>query len=197
MLFRSKVSSISNSSFNGNIVSTNTKNDYLKVSTSTGFIPESIIRGETSNSYATIKSIESFQSIYNVDSSSIVQKGWNKETGFLNNEQQRLHDSDYYQYFSYALKSQKDFGTWGDSVNSLNHTAGFKKFSDLIIESTPTNSGISTDQNQGDFTGTADLSRIIDLNCVYDFDLAKENNLNIDGFTKSNEITLNSKIVQD
>lgn len=121
-----------------------------------------------------------------------------KETGFLSNNLQRLHDSDYYQYFSYALKSEIPLDTWKDPVNDLNHTAGFKKFSDLIVESAPeTFSGISTSQDLGDFSGIADLSRFVDLNCVNDFDLVKEVTINIDNSIKSNEIIFNSAILQD
>jgi hypothetical protein len=80
----------------------------------------------------------------------------------------------------------------------LNHTAGFKKFSDLIVESAPeTFSGISTSQDLGDFSGITDLSRFVDLNCVNDFDFVKEVTINIDNSIKSNEITFNSTILQD
>ena len=170
---------------------------HLKVSTVDDFIINETVRGETSNSVGIIKNVISFDADYKVDASSNLRKGWNRETGFLNNNFQRVHDSDYYQYFSYSLKSQKDFNTWNNPISALNHTAGFKKFSDLIVESTPTNSGISTSQNNGDFSGISDLSSVIDLNCVYDFDLARENNLVIDGQFKSNEILFNSRIIQD
>ena len=48
-----------------------------------------------------------------------------------------------------------------------------------------------------DTTTVTDLSRTIDLNCVYDFDLALENNLLINGSVKSNEILFNSRIIDD
>ena len=181
----------------GNVVSWDSDNEYLKVSTVDDFSIGSNIRGKTSNSVGIINDILSYESNYTIDSSSKSRKGWNTETGFLNNDFQRIHDSDYYQYFSYALKSQKDLNTWDNPVSSLNHTAGFKKFGNLIIESKPSNIGISTDQNQGDFSGTADLSRFIDLNCVYDFDLARENNLIIDDTITSNEIIFDSRVIQD
>ena len=181
----------------GNVVSWDSDNEYLKVSTVDDFSIGSYIRGKTSNSVGIINDILSYESNYTIDSSSKSRKGWNTETGFLNNDFQRIHDSDYYQYFSYALKSQKDLNTWDNPVSSLNHTAGFKKFGNLIIESKPSNIGISTNQNQGDFSGTADLSRFIDLNCVYDFDLARENNLIIDDTITSNEILFDSRVIQD
>ena len=188
---------IYSSSATGKVESWDSDNQYLKVSTIDDFVTGENIRGGSSNAVGIVKEVISFESNYNINASSRNRKGWNNETGFLNNDFQRIHDSDYYQYFSYALKSKKDFNTWDNPVSSLNHTAGFKKFSDLIVESESTNAGISTDQNQGDFSGTADLSRFIDLNCVYDFDLARENNLIIDGQIKSNEILFDSRIIQD
>ena len=181
----------------GNVESWDPDNQYLKVSTVDDFSIGSNIRGKTSNSVGIIIDILSYESNYAVDSFSKSRKGWNTETGFLNNDFQRIHDSDYYQYFSYALKSQKDLNTWDNPVSSLNHTAGFKKFGNLIVESKQSNIGILTDQNQGDFSGTADLSRFIDLNCVYDFDLARENNLIIDDTITSNEILFDSRVIQD
>jgi hypothetical protein len=184
-------------SSSGKVESWDSDNQYLKVSTIDDFDINQSVRGETSNSVGIIKNVIGFDVDYKVDSSSELRKGWNRETGFLNNNLQRVQDSDYYQYFSYSLKSQKDFNTWDNPVSSLNHTVGFKKFSDLIVESEPSNSGISTNQNNGDFSGTADLSRFIDLNCVYDFDLARENNIIIDNDIKSNEILFDSRIIQD
>jgi len=172
-------------------------NQYLKVSTSQDFVENEIIRGKTSGSTGLIKRVLTLDSNYSIDSYSVVRKGWNTETGFLNNDIQRVHDSDYYQYFSYDLKSQKDLNTWDNAVSNLNHTAGFKKFGNLIIESTSGSAGISTEQNQGDFSGIADLSRFVDLNCVFDFDLVKENNLTIDNNILSDEIIFNSRVIQD
>jgi hypothetical protein len=181
----------------GKVESWDETNQYLKVSTIDDFAVGESILGETTNSVGIIKEILSFETDYKVDATSLVKKGWHTETGFLNNDLQRIHDSDYYQYFSYALRSKKDLSTWDNPVSALNHTAGFKKFGSLIIDSLQENVGISTNQNQGDFIGIADLSRVIDLNCVYDFDLASENNLLIDGNIKSNEILFNSRIIQD
>ena len=185
------------SSASGNVESWDSSNQYLKVITVDDFNTNEIVRGETSGSAALIKSVITLDSNYTVNSYSELRKGWNTETGFLNNNFQRVHDSDYYQYFSYALKSQKDLDTWNNPVSNLNHTAGFKKFGNLVIESDSLSSGISTEQNQGDFSGTADLSRFVDLNCVSDFDLARENNLIIDGVVSSDEIIFNSRIIQD
>ena len=181
----------------GEVVDWDSDNQYLRVSSSNDFEVGQKIKTKSSGSTGIVKNITSYETSYKVDAFSPRRKGWNRETGFLNNDFQRMHDNDYYQYFSYELKSRKDLNTWDNSVSTLNHTAGFKKFGNLIMESIALNAGISTDQNNGDFTGTADLSGIVSLNCVYDFDLAKENNIIIDGNIKSNEIVFNSRVIQD
>ena len=181
----------------GVVESWDVDNQILKVSSSEDFVVGNIITGQSSETKAIIKSIISFEGFYNIDSSSIVKSGWKKETGFLNNELQRIHDNDYYQYFSYSIKSKISFDKWKDSVETLNHTSGFKKFSDLIIESFPIVSGINTQQNSGDFSGLYDLYSEINLNCVNDFDLVTENNIRLNNNLKSNEIYFENKIIQD
>jgi hypothetical protein len=186
----------------GIVESWDKNNGILKISTIDDFNVNNIITGQTTNISAIIKKITEFNSFYNVNSYSIVDTGWNLNTGFLNDSVQRLHDNNYYQYFSYAIKSHIDYTKWSNTVSTLNHSAGFKKFGDLIIESPNLKSnglfvGISTQQSQGDFSAIAELSNFIDLNCVYDFDLTKEKTLIIDSEYKSNGITFNSKILQD
>jgi hypothetical protein len=192
-----KGETVYSSTASGNVENWDSDNQYLKVSTVNDFEVGQTIKGKTSGSVGIINEIINFESDYKIDAYSQVRKGWNRETGFLNNDFQRVHDNDYYQYFSYELKSQTDLNTWDNAVSTLNHTAGFKRFGNLVIESNPINSGISTDQNQGDLIGISDLSSVVSLNCVYDFDLARENNINIDGIIKSDEVIFNSAVIQD
>ena len=194
--FRNEI--VSSNSASGSVNSWDNRNGYLKVSSNKNFVIGETIIGSSSKTIATIVSIFNVSSNYSVDSSSIVKKGWITETGFLNNSLQRLHDNDYYQYFSYSLKSKVEYEDWNNAVSSLNHTAGFKKFSDLIVESEDLeNVGINTDQNLGDFVGISDLISVIDLNCVNDFDLATERTLNIDSTIYSDEIIFKSRTIQD
>lgn len=173
-------------------------NEILKAQTKDTFVINTLIQGKTSGSKGIISSVRTTNGIYKIDSSCVLRKGWNKETGFLNNSNQRLHDSNYYQYFSYSLKSEIPFETWNNPVSSLNHTSGFKKFSDLIINSqSESYSGIQTSQNEGNFTATIDYYSVIDVNCYTDFDLATENILSIDGNTISDEIIFNSTELMD
>jgi len=185
--------------YSGIVQEWNSKKGILRVLSSDDFINGSAIKGLTSNTIGFATEFTSNPDLtYSVSSSTIKSDGWENNKGFLNDETQRIHDSDYYQYFSYSIKSEVQYDTWEEPVSSLNHTAGFKKFSDLqVLSSTSEFSGISTDQNDGDFVGITDISSVIDLNCVYDFDLARENNIIIDGNTKSNEVIFNSRILQD
>ena len=86
---------------------------------------------------------------------------------------------------------------WNDAVSNLNHTLGFKKFSDLIIESTSTISGISTIQNAGFLSSISDLNSIVDIDCINDYDLVSENYFYIQDTLTSDEIIFNSIIIQD
>jgi hypothetical protein len=183
----------------GYVENWNPETNYIKIKTTSDFTLESILVGSTSGSIGTIQEVINFDSNYNIDYFSINTRGWQNQTGFLNVNSQRVHDSDYYQYFSYSIKSRIPIDTWKDAVNALNHTAGFKQFSDLSIEPKgPIPPGISTDQNEGTFTGISDLNTVIDLETTYDFDLGSEESVfRINYEVASDEITLNSTILQD
>ena len=86
---------------------------------------------------------------------------------------------------------------WDNPVSSLNHTLGFKKFSDYQLESTAsTKVGLSTELS--DVSVVNDLYGIGNLNCVYDYDLVSENALQInENDSVSTEITFSSRILQD
>ena len=80
-------------------------------------------------------------------------QGWQEDFGRLNFELQKLQDNFYYQNFSYSLRSKVAYDDWNDEVSSLNHTLGYKKFSDYQLESNNDNSmtvGIPT--NTTNFT---------------------------------------------
>jgi hypothetical protein len=183
---------------NGKVLKFDKNNEFLTIETKNEFSINSLITGNSSKSQAFIREIFGYEGSYKINSSSIVEHGWNKQTGFLNNDQQRIQNSDYYQYFSYSLKSEVSIEEWNDVVNNLNHTLGFKKFSDLILNSSARNNlGISTAQNDGSFSAVCDLNSVVDIECTRDYDLASENNFYIDGILTSSEINFNSVILQD
>lgn len=184
----------------GIVESWDPKVDILKISTSEKVATNQRIKGLSSNTQGIASSITTFDANFEIGPSSKVENGWETNSGVLNDNLQRIQDSFYYQNFAYSLKSKVPYGTWEDVVSALNHTAGFKKFSDYQLESTNDDEssmvvGLST--NLTSFETINDLIGYADLNCVYDFDLASENNLNSNSRIVSNEIRLSSRILTD
>ena len=181
----------------GEVESWNNRIELLKLSTTTEFDVGDIIVGNTSRTQAKVKSKIDFNAEVEMSSGSVVANGWQKDTGFLNNSLERIADNNYYQNFSYSLKSKVDIGTWNEAVSTLNHPAGFLKFSDLRIESTDNNfSGVSGKESV--LVAFINLDAEIDINCYSNFDLVTENSLNIsDGKIASDEIYFNSRVLTD
>ena len=174
------------------------KNNLLTIGSNDNFYSGSIIKGFTSKTQGNITSIERTDSFFETGATSKVERGWQINAGFLNDNLQKIQDSFYYQNFSYSIKSKIDYDTWNDVVSTLNHTAGFRKFADYQLESSSPQSlsvGISTD-----LTSFEILNNIVgsaNLNCVYDFDLVKENSLQIGNSSFSDEIIFASRILTD
>jgi len=181
----------------GKIIGKEIENNIIKIETTGTIKVGDIIYGKSSNNYFSAVDVYFVEGFVNISSNSVVTIGWKDRVGFLNDPQQRIHDSNYYQYFSYALKSEEDYSNWSDLVDSLNHTAGFKKFGNLLVNSTHDNVGIVTSQDFGTLEIINDLQEVIDVNCVVDFDLGTENYFTIDGNLRSNEIYFNSRRLQD
>lgn len=181
----------------GKVLKFDKQNEFLIVETKNNFTNGILIIGQTSKSQAFIKEVFENESFYIIGSSSIVESGWNRQTGFLNNDLQRVQDSDYYQNFSYSIKSEVPIQEWNDVVSNLNHTLGFKKFGELEVNSVPEISGIQTSQNDGFFSAVCDLNNTVDVDCIQDYDLVSENSLYVDNTLTSDEIIFNSVILQD
>lgn len=152
------------------------------------------IQGESTGSKSKILKIYKTDSTTIVSSKTKLNKGWKQNSGFLNDEIQRIQDSFYYQNFSYSIKSKIDYDTWKDSVLTLNHPKGFKVFSDYQLESSQY-VGISTTK-QSELSVTLDIFSKSDFNNYY-FDISSENAFEIDSKLVSNEILFKNKVVQD
>jgi hypothetical protein len=182
----------------GIVESWDKENELLKVSTTQDFKINSVLTGKSSNSRGLIIDKFNFDSYYNIDSSSIVIRSWQNNYGFLNDDLQRIADNYYYQYFSYSLKSRVQVDDWNNAVSSLNHTSGFKKFSDLNIEvQDKSYLGIQTSQNNGNFTSIADLISVSDINCKHDYDLVSETSNSFDQKLASDKIIFQSRELID
>jgi len=170
----------------------------LKIATTENFKVGDVIVGESSDTHGVASSVTKYDSDFKLGAYSLVQKGWETDSGFLNTNMQRIQDSLYYQNFSYSLRSKVSYETWNDVVSALNHTLGHVKFSDMQVDSLNLNSmtvGLSTEVTQYDVVNH--LVGFGDLNTVYDFDLVKENSINVSSRVASDEIVFSSRILLD
>ena len=201
-LIGEEVISLASTSITGNVQNWDRNTGILKVKTTDDIYAGTIIRGLSSGALGFVNSIDNFNSQYSLNYSSKVSTGWDTETGFLNNNLQRIPDNDYYQTFSYSLKSKVPFETWDDVVSTLNHTSGFKKFGDLQMESTLDYYNqdamvVGLPVNAQEVSVTVNIDSVIDVNCVYDYDLVKENVLRIGTKVFTDEIVFNNRVLTD
>jgi hypothetical protein len=151
----------------------------LKVYDSSKFLPGQVVTGKYSNSKGKVFEIsyypKSNTSSFKVDSSVSESAGWKDYRGNLSSILQKLPDNDYYQSFSYSLKSKKSYTEWNSIVSDLSHVAGYKKFSDMIIESTSSNPvGITSDSSSilnVIITSHSDANSISNFDLVYEEDI--------------------------
>ena len=91
------------------------------------------VKGLSQNLDARVEDVFDFDFDLNVGSTLKNVSYWTDEVGQLNNKYQRLHDSDYYQRFSYSVNGEVPYADWKEPVDSLNHISGYKNFADLIV----------------------------------------------------------------
>jgi hypothetical protein len=186
----------------GRVESWDSKTNLVGVVSKNNFKVGEIIKGSASRTQGIATEVNSFDAFFNLSSSSKFENGWRSDAGVLNDNIQRIQDSLYYQNFSYSLKSRVDFDTWNNTVSTLNHTSGFKKFSDYQLES---NLSVETSNAlvvnlPSDVTSVdviTDIIGVVNLNCVYDFDLVRENALSVGGRIFSDEIIFSNRILTD
>ena len=175
---------------------------WLTVETNSDFEVGRLIESLETGAKGTVSEIVmTFDDHYKTDYFSIVDNGWEYSTGFLNDTLQRVHDNEYYQSFSYAIKSRVFFEKWKDIVNTLTHTAGFRKFSQLQVESQlPV--GNQTDLKvgiAGTVTGIINIQNYENYWRYNNFDLATENlkDRSPAAGNFSDEITFQNRILID
>ena len=177
----------------------NSRSGILKVNSKNKFTSGSIIVGVVSKSKATISSNVYENAYLNLSSSADISKGSQTISGYLNDNMQRIQDSNYYQNFSYSLKSRVPYDIWNEPVSSLNHTVGFKKYCDYQMESLPKSGSLSVglSTHLTHLNTVNNLYEVLDLGTKTDYDLVSENYINLNKKVISNEIVFSSKILND
>jgi hypothetical protein len=145
----------------------------LKVKNSKNISVDDLLIGKSSSSKGTVSEITTFNSTFGVNSSVSETLGGKENRGYLSSNVQKLPDNNYYQKFSYSLKSKKSFEDWNSSVSDTSHIAGYKKFSDLSVESV----GIGTTQSIK--TDSSSLLNVVlnsygNVNSIVNYDLVNE-----------------------
>ncbi len=148
-----------------------------------------VIKGTVSKAQGTVVNVENFEKYFELGYYSERPKGWQRDTGKLNNDFQKIRDNDYYQNFSYSIKSEVQEKEWNDAVDSIAHPAGYKNFSDLIIPSV-SSVGFARSSNLRVGFGASDISLIVSADTYtkfateYDFDIVSEEVLPDTGISK-------------
>ena len=176
------------------------KTNILTISSNKYFKEGERIDGLTSKVSGISSSVTYFDSFYKTSAKSEVINGSRLNTGYLNTNNQVLQDGNYYQNFSYSIRSGVDLETWNDVVGVLNHTSGYKRFSDFIIESNLPESDtqdLVIKSNSSDIQITTDLVSVVDLNCYPSFDMVGENSINLQSGLLSNQVTFGGRILSD
>jgi len=178
----------------GNVGRWNLDSEFLTLVTRSKFEKGNRLKGSVSNAEAVVESVFDFNGEVVTGVGATVFNGWKNNVGFLNDNLQRLPDNEYYQYFSYSLKSEVPLSTWEDSVDTLSHVAGFERFSDYVVETT---SQKTATPSTVDVETIADIVSIESLNCYVDYDDGFERTLSINGKTISNKIIFKNRILID
>ena len=175
-----------------NVITGNGKKlSVLRVSSLVGLNTGDKVRGRYSLAGGTIESMDDYEGHFEVDSTIEKRFGWEKDTGKLSEFYQRVQDNDYYQNFAYSLKSFVGISSWSEPVDSLAHIAGFKKHSDLLINSEPVGTGASVQVGTSTATDNVVLiNSYSDIDCKHHHDLVHENTDSLQSL--SNEIVFNS-----
>jgi hypothetical protein len=180
---------------NGTYIVDNINNDpiknLVKLKDSENIQINDILNGSYSKSKGKIIEINSYNTEFKIDSSVSEIIGGKENKGYLSSNIQKLSDNDYYQKFSYSLKSKKDFTKWNSPISDLSHIAGYKKFSDLSIDSNVVELNPSITSVTYNKLNVI-LSSYGNVNSVHDFDLITEEDVDTNNNLYSQYLTFNS-----
>ena len=179
----------------GHVESWDSTLETLKITTSKEFVVGDVVKGMSSDTQGVIKSKIDFNAEILIGAGATVNNGWQTNNGFLNDSLQRLPNNEYYQNFSYSIKSQVPLQTWEDPVSVLNHTSGFAKFSDLVVESTATGAiALPQDSN---IEIVNDIIGEVSLYETFDYDYVTEGTIEISRRSISQTIDFENRSLTD
>ena len=152
-------------------VNNNPITNVLKLKDSLGINENDILLGKLSRSKGTVIEVDTFTSFFTSDYSVSEVLGGVENRSHLSSNIQKLSDNDYYQKFSYSLKSKKSYENWNSPVSDTSHISGYKKFSDLSVESVGKFEQVTLSPTT---TLNVILDSYVNVNCISDYDLVNE-----------------------
>ena len=150
------------------------------------------IIGSVNSHKATISDFNTYEFNLDVDVFAESLGFWKSDKNKPSFNYERLHDNDYYQRFSYALRGQVDYDTWKEPVNSLGHISGYKNFADYEIVSN-TFVGVST--RPSFITQRVEILSNASVHEQFDYDFVSE--VDTLGTEISTEVEFQSKKLTD
>ena len=93
------------------------------------------IIGKSRKNTARIKSIVKSSFTPNVVTRERTIGRFTSDRGKVSSNNQRIHDSDFYQDYSYVVRSRTPIKQWRDVVKDTTHPAGFKMFGEIYLDS--------------------------------------------------------------
>ena len=147
----------------------------IRVDSIDGFNVGDLVTGRSSRASGIVQSITPNTGRFSLGSTLKKSYGWERDTGKTSEFFQRIQDNDYYQNFSYSLKSLVGISSWSEPVESLAHPAGFKKHSDLLVPSVGSvGFGTTVTAKEQVISSIVLIDNVADTNCKHDFDLVRE-----------------------
>ena len=89
--------------------------------------------GEETAAFGQIHTFSRADAVFDVSPISISASGWERTTGFLDLNEQRVYDSDRFQEFSYDVSSSININDWKNPLKFAAHPAGFKVVGTQVI----------------------------------------------------------------
>ena len=171
-------------------------NQIIKTYNSPTLSANDSVTGKTSGSQGSVYEIINKQSLLTTGSSTPEIIGAQGFRGNLSTILQKIADNDYYQRFSYSLKSRIPYENWNSVVSDTAHITGYRKFGDLNVESV----GIGQTLNV-----TSDSSSIINVvltsetkvDTIANYDLVIEEDIDDSDGEYSEFIKFNTKKLSD
>ena len=151
------------------------------------------ILGSVNSHKATISDFNTYEFNLDVDVFAESLGFWKSDKNKPSFNYERLHDNDYYQRFSYALRGQVDYDTWKEPVNSLGHISGYKNFADYEVVSN-TFVGVST-RPKSDIQFKVEILSDASVHEQFDYDFVSE--VDTLGTIISREVEFQSKKLTD